>query len=482
MVTGGKRLFPIRLFGFSMFWAWLFLVAVSPSPAFGQLYDLVGAPFEVSELIFRVTILCAVFFLRSALSSVAGKRAFLIASVIAGPLSVVLIVLDLGGFAITIASALAAIAEVAMFLMWLCFFGYMRLDDTLKFIALSYAGGSIICLVTSALPSLAATSIAIALPLASGLSFLLSERFYLAQRGSELFVSMPDNRKTLPHMPRSVWQMTVALCLISLTFSLLSSAAIFVPNQVISGPLVQSCCSLVATSLVLAICDLPPLKGKLYSLYRGVPLLMGGGFCLLLTSAPPIPLLGCCAVVFAFLLFEALSLNDYCNVVKTDDSSLLATMAIARLAASLGMLAGWIGGGTLRFLGNGSFTVLATTIAGILIALLVGTLVFTDKSIDDLKTISFGRAMLEKAESMPARDQIIAVFAKQNGLSKRETEVLDYLLAGRTTQYISEKLFISDSTARSHVHKIYQKTESHTRMELIDSFERYQATCSGKVE
>lgn len=83
--------------------------------------------------------------------------------------------------------------------------------------------------------------------------------------------------------------------------------------------------------------------------------------------------------------------------------------------------------------------------------------------------------MLEKAEEMPAREQIVAGFAGRHGLSKRETEVLDYLLAGRTTQYISEKLFISDSTARSHVHKIYQKTETHTRMELIDSFEGYQA-------
>lgn len=269
--------------------------------------------------------------------------------------------------------------------------------------------------------------------------------------------------------------MTIALALVSSAFAWLSAVALFAPEQVISGPLVQSGCSLVATLLVLTICEIKSLKTRLYGLYRGIPLLMGGGFCLLLVSWPGLPLLGSCAIVFSFLLFEALSLNDYCNVVKTDDSSLLATMVIARLAASLGMLVGWMGAEAVCSFGNTSTTMVATVIIGVLIALSVGTLVFTDKSIEGLKAISFGRAMLEKAEEMPAREQIVAGFAGRHGLSKRETEVLDYLLAGRTTQYISEKLFISDSTARSHVHKIYQKTETHTRMELIDSFEGYQA-------
>lgn len=72
--------------------------------------------------------------------------------------------------------------------------------------------------------------------------------------------------------------------------------------------------------------------------------------------------MGSCAIVFSFLLFEALSLNDYCNVVKTDDSSLLATMVIARLAASLGMLVGWMGAEAVCSFGNMSTTMVATVI------------------------------------------------------------------------------------------------------------------------
>ena len=106
---------------------------------------------------------------------------------------------------------------------------------------------SIICLATSALPSEAAIAIAALLPIASGLSFLLSERHYQAQRGSELFVDIPSTQKALPRMPHSVWLMTIALALVSSAFAWLSAVALFAPEQVISGPLVQSGCSLVAT-------------------------------------------------------------------------------------------------------------------------------------------------------------------------------------------------------------------------------------------
>lgn len=473
-MAGSRGLFPIRLFGFSLFWAWLFLVAVSPSPVFGQINDFTGAPFEISELLFRVAALGAVFCLSAPLSSVAGKRAFLVVSVIAGPLSVAILALGQGATAVLAASALAAITEVSTFLMWLCFFGYMRLDETLKLIVLSYAGGSVICLFVSLLPPAAMIIIAALLPVASGISFQLSEHYYQTQSGSKLFFDLEGPEKRLPRMPPSVWRMTVALGIVSLAFALLSSMAVLAPEAVVSGPLVQSGCSLLVTAVILLVCGVKSLKPKLYGLYQIIPLLMGAGFCLILIPWPG-GILGGCSVVFAFLLFEALSLNDYCNVVKTDSSSLLATMAIARVAASLGMLVGWVVGEMVYAFEGIAPAVLTMVVAGVLCSLITGTLVFTDRSIEDLKDIALGRAMLEKAEETPAREQLIAGFAEQHGLSKRETEVIDYLLAGRTTQYISRKLFISDSTARSHVHKIYQKTETHTRMELIDSFESYQA-------
>lgn len=51
--------------------------------------------------------------------------------------------------------------------------------------------------------------------------------------------------------------------------------------------------------------------------------------------------------------------------------------------------------------------------------------------------------------------------------------MLSYLLTGRTIQYIAEKLFIAESTVRTHAHKIYAKTDTHDRMNLLDDFERF---------
>ena len=106
-------------------------------------------------------------------------------------------------------------------------------------------------------------------------------------------------------------------------------------------------------------------------------------------------------------------------------------------------------------------------------------LVFTDKAADALSTIANQRAQQEAGGARPDKMAFIAPFTNAHGLSKRETEVLTCLIQGRTMQYTAEKLFIAESTARTHVHKIYQKTESQGRMELLDCFEQFCAEQDG---
>jgi DNA-binding CsgD family transcriptional regulator len=52
-------------------------------------------------------------------------------------------------------------------------------------------------------------------------------------------------------------------------------------------------------------------------------------------------------------------------------------------------------------------------------------------------------------------------------LTKRETEILSYLGRGHSIVYIAEKLFISESTVRTHVKHIYAKLGIHSREELF---------------
>ena len=42
------------------------------------------------------------------------------------------------------------------------------------------------------------------------------------------------------------------------------------------------------------------------------------------------------------------------------------------------------------------------------------------------------------------------------------------LASGRSPKRISEKLFVSESTAKSHCYRIYQKVGVHSQQDLLD--------------
>lgn len=71
-----------------------------------------------------------------------------------------------------------------------------------------------------------------------------------------------------------------------------------------------------------------------------------------------------------------------------------------------------------------------------------------------------------------AMEETCEGIARDYGLSKRESDVLRYLSAGRTRAYIAETLFISESTVASHCKHIYQKLGVHSKHELMDFVDR----------
>jgi DNA-binding CsgD family transcriptional regulator len=61
--------------------------------------------------------------------------------------------------------------------------------------------------------------------------------------------------------------------------------------------------------------------------------------------------------------------------------------------------------------------------------------------------------------------------AAQHHLSPKETEVLFLLAKGRNAEYIQNELVVSRHTAKAHIYHIYQKTDVHSRQELINLLE-----------
>ena len=73
-----------------------------------------------------------------------------------------------------------------------------------------------------------------------------------------------------------------------------------------------------------------------------------------------------------------------------------------------------------------------------------------------------------KEEQLPTKDGEID-YAKVNelDLSKREMEVLQELVNGLSNKEIAEKLFISESTTKTHVSNIYSKLNVNRRSQAI---------------
>lgn len=91
--------------------------------------------------------------------------------------------------------------------------------------------------------------------------------------------------------------------------------------------------------------------------------------------------------------------------------------------------------------------------------------------------VNEGKRPLEASElvvSENARD-LMGELAEAYKLSPRETEVLRYLGRGRSVPYIREAMTLSKSTIETHIKHIYAKTDAHSKQELIDLIESYEA-------
>lgn len=65
------------------------------------------------------------------------------------------------------------------------------------------------------------------------------------------------------------------------------------------------------------------------------------------------------------------------------------------------------------------------------------------------------------------------LMAQDYGLTRREAEVLPYLVRGRSAKVIADALFVSEPTIRTHTRHILEKTCLHSKQELIDLADRY---------
>lgn len=129
-----------------------------------------------------------------------------------------------------------------------------------------------------------------------------------------------------------------------------------------------------------------------------------------------------------------------------------------------------------------SVATLNQTVCIVLLGLLVAIVVLTFRLNGRLANLVF-RDINNSAEAvMEAHDvsyeSVCRAFARNHGLSERESDVLLLVARGYSKPFIAEKLSISDNTVRTHTRRIYEKVNVHSRRELQEQIEADMAGMS----
>lgn len=214
---------------------------------------------------------------------------------------------------------------------------------------------------------------------------------------------------------------------------------------------------------VAAVCILPLFaltgdKSLASLIYRVIAPIIGGVVVVLLA----IPSAGVHSVAFVcvYVFLSALAILAFANVLAIINAGEFS----AEFVTSLGMFGGcavslagiyWAqASGGLQDSQTAIFVLIAFYCAFMMIYL----------GWESWKLVS---APNEERPEIPTAAQDWMLRAEAAGLTKRETEILSYLGRGHSIIYIAEKLFISESTVRTHVKHIYAKLGIHAKEELF---------------
>ena len=89
---------------------------------------------------------------------------------------------------------------------------------------------------------------------------------------------------------------------------------------------------------------------------------------------------------------------------------------------------------------------------------------------------------VENLEESNREQMDLYTFAAAYNLTEREQEILAHLLQAKSQQEISEELVIALGTVKTHIHNIYQKTDSTNRNHIMAKYREFCSLRSSKPE
>ena len=210
-----------------------------------------------------------------------------------------------------------------------------------------------------------------------------------------------------------------------------------------------------------------PLEAPSRSLlgaYRLALLLMMAGY-LFAPVLSGFAVTGSSIVLAGFLGLQFVLAGMFLTVSKVAEHDAALSFSRGFCFLYLGQAAGLAAGTVLQWYAvAGAFPYFVVGCAG-LVALFAYLFLFTEGD--------FG-ALIAIAAEIDRFDEACQLIASRFELSKRESELLPLALRGRSGERMASELFISKSTVETHLRRIYQKTGTKNRQELIDLGERTQ--------
>lgn len=91
---------------------------------------------------------------------------------------------------------------------------------------------------------------------------------------------------------------------------------------------------------------------------------------------------------------------------------------------------------------------------------------FKDDDISPIIKLAMVRYSLKKNKGLPTKEKINSRL--ENPLTHAEYQLLQLLLEGKKNQEISDELFLSINTVKTHLNNIYRKLDVHSKPHLIN--------------
>lgn len=466
------------LFGLSLYWAWIWSLLIANGNTLPDEILVAGIPASTMEYVARAAALVAVIVFMRLLPVRALTRFIVPAASVLGPLGVILLASGAPSASsvalVMVGWALVGVADGLLLIGWLDLYRFIGMRRSVIVICLSTIASVPLLVMVGALTGPVAVAVRVLLPLACALSL----RFALSAcpENVQHLLDEPAAKPTEKAIGYVRTIVLIAVYGIVLGGLQATSFGWHETNVPFEYRALGIC---LGTLLALAV-NLSPAASDTGAVFRVALPVTACGLLLVQLAGNRFDL-AAMLIIGGFFLFDIISITMLIRLSSLFNLPATAALGIGRLANTLGILLGQLGGHVLLRVMVPSDSLITTCGSILMLALVVssGFLINTKtgQQDDGASSGDKNRPSADDTTDGPEHSALgrwrrqCELVSTQYGLSPREREVLVLLAKGRDAEYISTLFVISPYTAKTHIHNVYKKLGIHSQQDLIDLVE-----------